>query len=111
MQVQLSGMILVIARPLQTFGRFESRIAHAGMNRTQCAHLIPNFFRIRLAPLMTHAARNLKKDGNIVAGARRRFDCLAHALHAALAVRNGSIGFAPRGACRQDDIGQRGSLR
>src|SRR5437660_11225741 len=104
-------MVLVIARPLQPLRGFKPRITHPRMSGAESAHFTPDVLRHRLAKVVSHPARNIEKNRDIVTRTRRRIQRLAHTLHAALAVRNRAFGLAPASAGRQDDTGKLGGVR
>ena len=94
-EIKLTGMVLVIARPLQAFECFQSRVTHAGVNGTERPNFIPDIFCDGLTPVVPHPAGKVKKDGNVVARSCRRIKRLPHPLHSSLAVGNRTFAFAP----------------
>ena len=86
----------------------EARVAHPGVGRTECAHFVPDFLGIRLAPVVSHPAREVEEDADVVPGPGGRVQGLAHALDPALAVGHRPLGFAPAGRGREDHVGHLG---
>ena len=103
--------LLVGARPLDAAELLELRVRHARVHRRQRAHLVPDVLAGRVVPIEAKALGQLREDPLVVHRLARRVERLAHALDAALGVRDGAVGLAPRGRARQDHVGELGRLR
>ena len=105
------GMLLVQARPLQAAVLLEPGVAHPGVHRRERAELVPHVLGDRVGPVVPEPARELGEDPHVVARLAGRIECLAHALHATLAVRHRPLALAPRRGRGEDDVGHLGGLR
>src|SRR5439155_5638970 len=100
MQIHLTRMRFVVARPLNAFEFLEAPITHARMHRTEPADFVPNAFRSWLAPVVAQTTRQLVNDLDVAAHTGRRLDGATATLHAALAGGHGALGLAPAGRRR-----------
>ena len=80
------------------------------VHRRERAQLVPRLLGARLPPVEAHALGDRADDPAVVARLAGRVERLAHALHAALGVRDGALGLAPRRARGEHDVGQLGGL-
>ena len=110
-QTRRASVALLGARPLDATELLEARVRHARVHRRQRAQLVPDVLAGRVVPIEAKALGQLREDPLIVHGLARRVERLAHALDAALGVRDGAVGLAPRGRARQDHVGELGGLR
>src|SRR5579862_2588319 len=111
MQELFAGMVLVIAGPVDSTELLETRVTHAGVPRGERAALVPSELRAVLRPLVAEPARQCRENGDIVACLAGRFERLSAALYAALAARHRTLGLAPAGGSRKNDLGQLARLR
>src|SRR5690349_25028184 len=99
-------MRFVVARPLNAVELFQPLVSHTRMHGTQGTQPVPDAFRIRLAPAAARALREFVDNFHVVADAFGQRNSGTHALHAALATRHCTFGFAPSGGTRKDDMGK-----
>src|SRR6185369_1383627 len=107
----LSRMLFVVARPLQALGPVEACVTHAGVHWTELTDFVPHLFRGGMAEAAVHAIGQIANDLDVVMGLGWRRKCAADALHASFAAGHASVGFAPSGGGRENDVGKLSGLR
>src|SRR5260370_740837 len=103
-------MRLVIARPLDPAQFFQAAIAHATVHGAQAAKLVPDAFRVRVAPIVAEAAGEIENDLDVIANSTRRRYGASYPLHATLARSDRAFALTPACGSGQNHVGQFSSL-
>ncbi len=106
MEEQLTGVGLVVARPLDSAELLEPLVAHPGERRGERADLVPDLLGRARRPVPAHPPGELDHDRQVVARLARWSERPPDALDPPLRVGDSPLGLGPGGGRRQDDIGQ-----
>src|SRR5690349_4854338 len=91
-QEQLTGVLLIVARPLQPALLLEPFVCHPLEDRRQLTQLVPDRLGGRVAPVVPEPLGDLADDPDIVPRVAGGREGRAQPLHAPLAVRDRALG-------------------